>query len=494
MQNLLLCAENITMSFGTRDLFHINKLDIYEGDKIGLVGLNGSGKSTLLRLINGDITPDEGRIKLNCTPTYFAQLSDEHNNNIADPKELSLFGVQELVIQDITSGGENTRLRLAELFSERGTLLLLDEPTSHLDEEGFEYFVQRLAAVDSFILVSHDRELLDRRCNIILEIEDGEIRTYSGNYSSYCEQKKQAFERASFEYEQYTDEIKRLSLAYRKKKEQAKKAAKKPRGLSSSEAKAIEFSAPTRSPKGKAKSMERSAENIKKRIEHMDIKEKPRELPQMRPIFSLTDPPRNPIIIEAEQLSFSYPNGKEVFRNATFRLLRDSRTVLLGENGSGKTTLIRLILEGELVRIVPKAKIGYLKQDLSDLRPDKTVLENVTETSIQSQNIVRTVLARLLFTAGDIQKPVSVLSGGERVRLAFARILVSNANVLILDEPTNYLDIPSIEAVQSLLSEYEGTMLFTSHDSAFVRAIATNAVIIRDKQILPAEIDKIETV
>ena len=445
-------------------------------------------------MISGDTIPDEGRIKLNCTPTYFAQLSDAHNNNIADPKELSLFGVQELVIQDITSGGENTRLRLAELFSERGTLLLLDEPTSHLDEDGFEYLDQRLASVDSFILVSHDRELLDRRCNIILEIEDGEIRTYSGNYSSYCEQKKQAFERASFEYEQYTDEIKRLSLAYRKKKEQAKKAAKKPRGLSSSEAKAIEFSAPTRSPKGKAKSMERSAENIKKRIEHMDIKEKPRELPQMRPIFSLTDPPRNPIIIEAEQLSFSYPNGKEVFRKATFRLLRDSRTVLLGENGSGKTTLIRLILEGELVRIVPKAKIGYLKQDLSDLRPDKTVLENVTETSIQSQNIVRTVLARLLFTAGDIQKPVSVLSGGERVRLAFARILVSCANVLILGEPTNYLDIPSIEAVQSLLSEYEGTMLFTSHDSAFVRAIATNAVVIRDKQILPVEIDRIETV
>ena len=477
------------MSFGTRELFHIDKLEVHEGDKIGLVGLNGSGKSTLLRLINGDLTPDEGRIKLNCTPTYFSQLSDEHINDTADPKELSLFGVQNLEIRDTSSGGENTRLRLAELFSQSGTLFLLDEPTSHLDEDGFEYLDYRLALLDSFILISHDRELLDRRCNIIIEIEAGEIQTYSGNYSSYCEQKKQAFERASFEYAQYTDEIKRLSLAYKKKKEQAKKAAKRPRSLSSSEAKAIEFSAPTRSPKGKAKSMERSAENIKKRIEHMDIKEKPRALPQMRPIFSLTDPPRNPIIIEAEQLSFSYPNGKEVFRNTTFRLLRDSRTVLLGENGSGKTTLIRLILEGELVRIVPKAKIGYLKQDLSDLRSDKTVLENVTEISIQSTSIVRTVLARLLFTAGDIQKPVSVLSGGERVRLAFARILVSNANVLILDEPTNYLDIPSIEAVQSLLSEYEGTMLFTSHDSAFVRAIATNAVVIRDKQILPVEID-----
>lgn len=224
----------------------------------------------------------------------------------------------------------------------------------------------------------------------------------------------------------------------------------------------------------------------------MEVKEKPRKLPQIRPIFSLTDPPQNPIIMEAESLSFSYPNGKEIFRDTVFRLLRGSRTVLLGENGSGKTTLIRLILEGNLIRIVPKAKIGYLKQDLSDLSMDKTVLENAMETSIQSPGIVRTVLARLLFTASDIQKPVSVLSGGERVRLAFARILVSHANVLILDEPTNYLDIPSIEAIQALLSEYEGTMLFTSHDRAFVKAIATDAVVIRKKQIFPLDIERIE--
>ena len=213
------------MSFGTRELFHIDKLEVHEGDKIGLVGLNSSGKSTLLRLISGDTIPDEGRIKLNCTPTYFAQLSDEHINDTADPKELSLFGVQDLAIQDTASGGENTRLRLAELFSQSGTLFLLDEPTSHLDEDGFEYLDYRLASLDSFILISHDRELLDRRCNIIIDIEAGEIQTYSGNYSSYCEQKKQAFERASFEYEQYTDEIKRLSLAYKNKKRQQKDLA-----------------------------------------------------------------------------------------------------------------------------------------------------------------------------------------------------------------------------------------------------------------------------
>ena len=492
MGKVLLTAENISMSFGTRDLFHIDRLEILEGDRIGLVGLNGSGKSTLLRLLGGELEPDEGVIRRSCTPRYFEQLSEERPQ-MADPKELSLFGVQELVRQEAVSGGENTRLRLAELFSEGSTLLLLDEPTSHLDEDGFEYLDERLSLVESFILVSHDRELLDRQCTSILEIEAGEVRTYPGNYSDYLEQKRQALDRASFEYEQYTEEVRRLSQAYRKKKEQAKKAARKPSGIRSSEAKVVDFISTRRSPKGKAKSMERSAENIKKRIEHMEVKERPRELPKMRPVLSLTDPPRNPVIMEAEHLSFSYPNGKEIFRETAFRLMRDSRTVLLGKNGSGKTTLIRLILEGKLVRIVPKAKIGYLKQDLSDLRMDRTVLENAMETSIQAPGVVRTILARLLFSAQDIEKPVAVLSGGERVRLAFARIFVSSANVLILDEPTNYLDIPSIEAIQVLLSEYEGTMLFTSHDRAFVRAIATDALIIREKQIFSARVEDIET-
>ena len=158
--------------------------------------------------------------------------------------------------------------------------------------------------------------------------------------------------------------------------------------------------------------------------------------------------------------------------------------MLLGENGSGKTTLIRLILEGKLILTVPKAKLGYLKQDLSDLDDTLTVLECAAETSVQTPTVVRNILARLLFTARDIEKPVSVLSGGERVRLAFARIFVSSANVLVLDEPTNYLDIPSVEAIQAMLAEYEGTMLFASHDKTFVRAVATDALLIENKKIV----------
>lgn len=483
MQKTLVCAENITVSFGARTLFQIEKIEIREGDRIGLVGMNGAGKTTLLELLSGSVKPDEGMLTLGCKPAYFRQLSDDGENG-ADAEELSLFGVKELEGRETVSGGESTRLRLAELFSVESSLYLIDEPTSHLDEEGLSYLAQRLWSIETFVLVSHDRELLDAQCDSIIEIEHGEVKRYEGNYSSYLEQKKQAFERASFEYEQYSGEMERLTSAYRAKKEQAKSTAKKPRGMSSSEAKVRDFSSMRRSPKGRAKGLERSAENIKKRMEHMEVKEKPKELPKIRPLFSLTDPPRNPVIMEAESLSFTYPNGREIFRDAVFRLMRGSRTVLLGENGSGKTTLIRLILEGKLVRTVPKAKLGYLKQDLSNLDDTLTVLECAAETSVQSPTVVRNILARLLFTARDIEKPVFVLSGGERVRLAFARIFLSDANVLVLDEPTNYLDIPSVEAIQAMLAEYEGTMLFASHDKTFVRAVATDALLIENKKIV----------
>ena len=217
----------------------------------------------------------------------------------------------------------------------------------------------------------------------------------------------------------------------------------------------------------------------------MEVKEKPRELPMIRPDFQLTDPPQNRIILEAEHLSFTYPNGRIIFDDAVFRLFRGSRTAVIGPNGAGKTTLFRLIREGELIRSVPKARLGFFHQDLSGLKENETVLESVMRDSIQKEGAVRSILARLLFSARDIHKPVSVLSGGEKIRLCFARLFTSAANVLILDEPTNYLDIPSVEALEKLFSEYEGTMLFASHDEAFVNAIATDRLIIDGHKIKP---------
>ena len=178
-------------------------------------------------------------------------------------------------------------------------------------------------------------------------------------------------------------------------------------------------------------------------------------------------------------------NGKAVFDDTVFRLLRGSRTAVLGPNGAGKTTLFRLIREGDLIRSVPKARLGFFHQDLSGLREDDTVLENVMRDSVQKEGVVRSVLAQLLFSARDIRKPVRVLSGGEKIRLCFARLFTSPANVLILDEPTNYLDIPSVEALERLFREYEGTMLFASHDKTFVDAVATDRLVIRDRKIVP---------
>lgn len=482
--NLYLSADHVSVSFGERKLFDLERLRIYEGDRICLVGLNGSGKTTLLHLLSGKLQPDEGRIKRFCTPFYFQQFADTRESN-ATPEALSRLGVIALREQNTISGGEAERLRLAELFSVDRAFLLLDEPTSNLDRDGIRLLDERLRSVQTLVLVSHDRILLNHQCNRILEIENGVITEFDGNYDDYMLQKQQAKARAMTEYEQYTEEINRLKNVYREKKEKARQLSRKPRGMNNSEAKARELSASHRSPASKSKMLERSARNIQQRMNRMEVKEKPRELPVIRPDFQLTDPPQNRIILQAEHLSFTYPNGKIIFEDTAFQLFRGSRTAILGPNGAGKTTLFRLIQQGDLIRSVPKARLGFFHQDLSGLKEKETVLESVMRESIQKEGVARNILARLLFSARDINKPVHVLSGGEKIRLCFARLFTSAANVLILDEPTNYLDTPSVEALEKLFSEYEGTMLFASHDEAFVNAIATERIIIIDRKIKP---------
>ncbi|MBQ8556850.1 MAG: ABC-F family ATP-binding cassette domain-containing protein [Clostridia bacterium] len=486
--NVYIRVENVTVAFGERTLFHIDSLSIHEGERLGLVGMNGSGKTTLLRLLGGELTPDEGRIRCLCQPFYFRQMPEAvSHEGCSDPMTLSLFGVQHVAGQRVVSGGENTRLRLAEVFSADRAFVLLDEPSSNLDAAGLAYLSRRLDMLETFVLVSHDRDLLNRHCTRILEIENGCVTVYDGHYDAYVQQKQQARQRAMTEYEQYTDEMSRLRQVYAEKRAKARQLDRKPRGISNSEAKVREFTSSHRSPASKAQMLERSARNIQRRMEHMEVREKPRETPKIRPDFTLTDPPRNPIILEAEHLNYAYPNGRAIFRDATFRLQRGSRTALLGENGAGKTTLLRLIEEGQLIRRVPKARLGCFHQDMSDLDEEITVLESIMEVSIQKESVARTILNRLLFPAQDIHKPVHVLSGGERIRLCFARLFVGPANVLILDEPTNYLDIPSVEALQALFAEYEGTLLFVSHDAAFTRAVATHRLQIRDGQIIPLD-------
>ena len=481
---LYIQLENVSVAFGPRELFHGLSLRVHQGDRIGLVGVNGSGKTTLLRLMAGELQSEEGRITRQCAPVYFHQFAVEEGKSASSDAEKSRFQVRHLADRSAVSGGEETRLRLADVFSRSGLLFLLDEPSSNLDAAGIRYLNERLRLLETFILVSHDRDMLNRQCNRILELENGGIISYEGNYDDYLTQKSQARQRAMAEYTQYIEEVNRLTGAYREKKEKARKLDKKPRNISSSDAKVREFSASHRSVASKAQSMERAAANIEQRIQHMERKEKPRDLPRIRPDFRLTDPPQGRVILEAEDFSFGYPGGAEIFRQASMQLRRGDKAVLLGPNGAGKSTLFRLIREDETFKKAPKAKLGFFEQNLSVPDAGQTVLESVMACSVQREFVARTVLARLLFSARDIDKPVRVLSGGERNRLCFARLFVSPVNVLILDEPTNYLDIPSIEALEQLFKEYEGTLLFASHDAAFVEAVANRRMRIENKKIV----------
>jgi len=234
----------------------------------------------------------------------------------------------------------------------------------------------------------------------------------------------------------------------------------------------------------KQEKINNTVNSLKTRLDKLEKKEKPVEIPQIRLDFSLTNPPENKIIISADRLSFSYGN-RIIFDNAGFVIPNHSKTALWGENGTGKTTLLNLIYNQSVdnIKIVPKANIGFFQQAFENLDYNKSALDNVMESSVQSQTTARTILARLLIKGDDVYKNVGVLSGGERIKVSFAKLFVSDANVLLLDEPTNYLDMPSIEALENVLKEYEGTVLFVSHDSAFVNSVADRLLIFENRRI-----------
>ena len=483
-ERLVLQAENIVVSFGEQKVLDIDKLAVYQGERIGLVGANGAGKTTLLRVLAGELEPDAGTVKVMCDTHFFRQFSEGIDPFELDGKEMKALQIQDKVWQETVSGGEDTRMRLAWMFSSGKNLVFLDEPTANLDMKGIALLKRKLLELDAMVIVSHDRALLNAICTRIVEIREGKLSEYEGNYDDYTRLREQAVQRQWTEYENYTSEKRRLEKVYQQKKQKAASIEKLPKGMSPREAKLRNFV--SRHPKdAKAGRMESSAKNVLERLEHMEVKEKPRELPKMRPDFRLTNPPENAVVIRGEGISFSYENGGEIFRDASFRIRNRSRVAVVGENGAGKTTLLKLIQqecspERGSVYVVPKAAIGLLDQNMAQIDYEKTVLENVMEDSVQNESIARTILARLLLSAQDIRKKAGVLSGGERIKLAFARLFVGRANLLILDEPTNYLDIPSVEALEEMFAEYEGVLVFVSHDEAFIRACATEILEVKD--------------
>ncbi|TYO92749.1 macrolide transport system ATP-binding/permease protein [Desulfallas thermosapovorans DSM 6562] len=439
--------------------------------------MNGAGKTTLVNILTRRLEPDEGWVELYGSYSYVSQLQPPRNKRIS-AEWASKLRVSSTWHESM-SGGEKTRFKLAQCFDSNSLMIFADEPTSNIDMEGIELIENRLVEYQGgLVIVSHDRSLLDRLCNKIIEVENGKIKLYGGNYSYYSAQKDQERERAQFEYSQYVIEKKRLEKVIVDLKQKMKSIKKAPKRMGNSEARLHKMGGQ----KAKA-SLARAIKNTRARIEHLEVKEKPLQQELIK--LDVVDPKKiySKVIIEGRNINKNF-GDKVIFRDAEFNIDNGAKVALIGPNGCGKSTLLKMIVnKDDGIKIAPGAKIGYFSQDMSILDESLTILENVMADSIYQETFARIFLSRLLFKREEVFKKVSALSGGERVKVSFAKILLKDFNLLILDEPTNYLDIHSLDVIEEALQNYNGTLLFASHDRKLISSVADHIMTIENHKI-----------
>ena len=518
----LVTAIKISLNFVERQIFNQIGLQINPGDRIGLVGPNGSGKTTLLRIIMGEITPDGGEIKiagntrmgylsqdvqetvsgsllqsvLSAVPqrlklendldraehslekatdeldqsTLGKQIADLHQEinrlNLDFPHHeaekilLGLgFGVPDFQkpVAEL-SGGWKMRAALARLLYQKPDLLLLDEPTNHLDMPSvrwLETFLQGFKG--AMILVSHDREFLNRQIHRLVSFETEGMRSYSGNYDFYLKARQ--------------EEVRSLENKARNQEQKVKDAQK--------------FIERFRSKANKA----RQAQSKIKLVEKMELIQTHKKEKAIR--FSFPPIPRSGDEVVAIRDVSKWFGDNILYEHLNLRVTRGERIAIIGPNGCGKTTLLRAVAgeltpdQGEIV-LGHQINIAYFAQHHSDLlNPQKTVVEEVYQ-SVPNASIgfVRSVCGAFLFSGNDVDKPISVLSGGERARVSLAKLLVKPGNFMLMDEPTNHLDIESSETLIDALSGFGGTLLFVSHNQSFVNRLATKIWDIRGREMI----------
>ncbi|MCL2056835.1 MAG: ATP-binding cassette domain-containing protein [Oscillospiraceae bacterium] len=450
---LILQAVGIKKQYGARTVLAFEKLQVYEGDKIGVVGLNGAGKSTLMGILSGDIAPDEGTVVRNCNVGYIRQFDE------TDPT---------------LSGGGNTKRRIAQETAVEDSILFADEPTANLDQDGVDWVRAKLTEAKTVLLISHNRDLLDDICTAVIEIKDSGLIFYTGNYSDYEAASKLKAQQLAQKHAEIVRKKEQLLDAVRTKERKVARQRQKKKAQQKKNPSEARLGGAKRA--ASMKQQEKEAKVLKARIEKLGEVQGPRRQPKFRMDFSLTDPPKNKTVISGEDISFAY-GKKVIFDGAALAVPGGAKIALTGRNGSGKTTLLRMIhARDPQLTIAPKLRMGYLFQGLENLDGDKTVLENCLAVSVQDRASAYSILAGLLFTGDDFEKKASVLSGGERIRLSLAMLIASDCNGLMLDEPTNYLDIRSIEAVRDMIKEYPGTVIVVSHDSRFLRETVTSVL------------------
>ncbi|MEG1255730.1 ABC-F type ribosomal protection protein CplR [Clostridium sp.] len=475
---LLAKLNKIKKYYGDRLILDIDKLEILYGDRIGLVGGNGSGKSTLIKVLIGEVEISEGQIFIEDSYTYISQRED-YIGSCEDGAVKSLFKAPQ-EYEEFLSGGEKVKLKVAKALSDNSRLIIADEPTSNLDGGSIKTLTDMLKTYDgALLLVSHDRGFLDELCNVIVEIEDGKLKFYNGNYSKYVELKKEEIKRQETEYFDYTREKKRLQGAILEKQGLRDGIRKAPKRMGNSEARLHKMG----DQKGK-KNMDANIKALRSRIEHLQVKEKPKALRGTKIRVSEGREIISKNVIQVKELTL-VAGDKNLLQNVSFKIKRGKRVALIGENGCGKSTLLKAIINDhdESIQISNRVVIGYFDQDQNILKEDKTILDNVKEDSHYDESFIRINLDGFGFKGDQIYKKVQLLSGGERVKVALCKILLGDNNVLILDEPTNYLDIKSMEALEGALIGSDKTAIIVSHDKRFVTNVCDYIIEIENKSI-----------
>ena len=503
---MLFRLADVYKSYGGNEILRGVSFQVNQGEKIGLVGRNGAGKTTVFRLITKEETPDDGdvfkitNLKLGLLEQHvdftenetvhtaalsvFQRLHDieaemrvlEHEmaENVSDEilekyaelqtefeqadgftytakAEAILLGLGFAQTTWNTeteklSGGQKNRLGLARLLLSNPDVLLLDEPTNHLDVNAVEWLENFLQTYEkTFVIISHDRYFLDRTCRRIIEIEQGKAVTYKGNYSQFLVEREERREQQQREFENQQSYIaKNEEFIRRNLAGQKTKLAKSRRNMLERLERVEAVTADKSSGNFKLRKIERAGTNV----------------------------------LTVDDLAIGY-SEKVLARNINFTLHRGECLGVIGGNGTGKTTFLKTILgqirelSGKLIWGT-KTEIGYYSQQLEDLEDRNEIINELRRVAPMAENgELRSFLARFLFFGEDVFKRVADLSGGEKGRLALAKLIYSNKNVLVLDEPTNHLDIPSREALEDALLSYQGTIITVSHDRYFLDKITT---------------------
>ena len=469
----LIKLDKVKKYYGDRLILDIDNLEINEGDRIGIVGENGAGKTTLIKVILGNTEIDEGNVFLDCNYSYIGQ-TEEYHGDCTDGKIKSLLGTPDKY-SNFLSGGEKVKINITKALSSNSNLLIADEPTSNLDAKTIKTIEKIISEYKgALLLVSHDRDFLNNLCNNILEVSHGKVKLYKWNYSKYIELKNEEESFKKKEYEEYLNEKKRLEKAIIGKETQRDSIRRTPKRMGNSEARLFKMG----DQKSK-KHLDGNIKALKSRIKHLDVKEKPVESKDI--IIRIVKGSEMPskTVIEVRDFNL-YAKNKLLAENINLKIKNRKKAALIGENGCGKTSLVREIIKNtsDNIKLSNHISIGYFDQNQEILNKDKTILENIKESSSLDESIIRINLNNFGFAGDDVFKKVS-----EKVKVALCKIILSDNNTLILDEPTNFLDIKSIVALENALKNTEKTLLIISHDRHFISNVCDYIIEMKDNKI-----------